>query len=58
MSQRTSLAEIVFWLMFLADATNITDIHFSYFILPGVISAVESLLSNYSKNKENYNDNY
>lgn len=53
MSQRTSLAEIVFWLMFLADATNITDIHFSYFILPGVISALESLLSNYSKNKEN-----
>lgn len=53
MSQRTSLAEIVFWLMFLADATNITDIHFSYFILPGIISAVESLLSNYSNNKEN-----
>ena len=57
MSQRTSLAEIVFWLMFLADATNITDIHFSYFILPGIISAVESLLSNYSNNKENNANN-
>jgi hypothetical protein len=53
MSQRISIAEIVFWLMFLADATNITDIHFSYFILPALISAVESLLINYSNNKQN-----
>ena len=53
MLQRTSIAEIVFWLLFLANATNYTDIHFSYFILPGLILAIESLLNNYYKNKQN-----
>jgi hypothetical protein len=53
MVQRTSIAEIVFWLLFLAKAVNFTDIHFSYFILPGVISSIESLLNNYNKNKQN-----
>jgi hypothetical protein len=53
MLQRTSIAEIVFWLLFLAKATNYTNIHFSYFILPGLIVTVESLLNNYSKNKQN-----
>ena len=53
MLQRTSIAEIVFWLLFLANATNYTAIHFSYFILPGLILAIESLLNNYYKNKQN-----
>jgi hypothetical protein len=53
MSQRISIAEIVFWLLFLAKATNYTDIHFSYFILPGIILAIELLLINYSNNKQN-----
>jgi len=53
MLERTSVTEIVFWLLFLAKATNYTDIHFSYFILPGIILAMESLLNNYYKNKPN-----
>jgi hypothetical protein len=53
MLEKTSVAEIVFWLLFLAKATNYTDIHFSYFILTGIILAIESLLNNYYKNKPN-----
>jgi hypothetical protein len=53
MLERTSVAEIVFWILFLVNATKLADIHFSYFILPGIILAMESLLNNYYKNKPN-----
>ena len=53
MLEKTSVAEIVFWFLFLAKATNYTDIHYSYFVLPGIILVIESLLNNYYKNKSN-----
>jgi len=52
MLQKTSIAELVFWILFIAMAFNI-KVHFSYLVLPGVVSAIESLLSNYHKNNQN-----
>ncbi len=52
MLQRTSIAELVFWILFIAMAFNL-GVHFSFIILPGVVSAIESLLSNYHKNNQN-----
>ena len=52
MLQRTSIAELVFWILFVAIAFNI-KVHLSYLVLPSVVAMIESLLSNYHKNNQN-----
>jgi hypothetical protein len=52
MIDRGSLPEIVFWILFLGMAFE-CNIHWTYLILPGIISSITSLL-NY--NKLNNND--
>lgn len=52
MLQKTSIAEFVFWLLFVSLAFEF-NVHFSFLILPGVISVIESLLNNYHKNIKN-----
>jgi hypothetical protein len=53
MIERTNISEIVFWILFIGMAFE-CNIHWTYLILPGIISSITSLF-NYN-NKENNND--
>jgi hypothetical protein len=53
MIDRTNVAEIVFWILFIGMAFEY-NIHWTYLILPGIISSITSLF-NYN-NKLNNND--
>ena len=51
MLYRTTVSEIVFWVLFIGMAFE-CNIHWSYLVLPGLISSIESLLT-YNKNESN-----
>jgi hypothetical protein len=53
MIDRTNIAEIVFWILFIGMAFE-CNIHWTYLILPGIISSITSLLK--YENKLNNND--
>jgi len=53
MIDRTNVVEIVWWILFLGMAFE-CNIHWTYLVLPGIISSITSLL-NYN-NKTNKND--
>jgi hypothetical protein len=53
MIDRTNLGEIVFWILFIGMAFE-CNIHWTYLILPAIISSITSLV-NY-ENKLNNND--
>lgn len=52
MLYKTTASEIVFWVLFIGMAFE-CNIHWSYLVLPGLISSIESLLTYNNKNQSN-----
>lgn len=52
MLYKSTASEIVFWILFIGMAFE-CKIHWSYLVLPGLISSIESLLTYNNKNQLN-----